>query len=123
MHIILARLLEAQSYSSRGHNCISAAFFLTGIDKIEQTQRERPIGYIQNYSRRLLRLQSVDGALLIGYYARTDPYYIVHLMTVHPSDSSKVIERHEVNDDMQIVPLESRWVETPIFGLAFFRLR
>ena len=79
-------------------NCIGAAFYLAGIDSIE---RYRDPGFIEKYSRRIKRVDSVDDAIMLGAESKIMPGFIGHLMVIHPFERSKVIHRESANSQIK----------------------
>ncbi|MFH1848642.1 MAG: hypothetical protein ABH879_00480 [archaeon] len=122
MHPILERFEHAKTYSPEGFCCISAAFYLSGIDPEEKL---RSPGYIETYSDRLIRVPALEEAMAIGMEQADDPGNILHLMVCHPEDPFLIMHREGLDDpmttDLKDPPLRYL-AECGVYRPVFFRV-
>jgi hypothetical protein len=100
--------------------------YLIGLDSAERDISERLPGIIENYDRKIRRLKTLEEALFFGLEYRNKVGYIEHLMTIHPENPAKILERAmadaKIEEDWKYLALRYGR-NSKYFQLAFYNLR
>lgn len=98
-HPVLDRFEQAKKYDPQGYNCIGAAYFLLGLDG-DKEQYKKP-ARLEEQDNRIMRVDELVEADMIGVELTYDVGYIHHLAVIHPLDRTKILHRHTVDAEIK----------------------
>ena len=108
-HPVLQRFERAKKYDPKGFNCIGAAYYLVGLDPVEQY---REPGHLEMQEPRLRRVSNLDEAQMIGIEVWGGSGHIGHLAVIHPEKRGTIIERSDAGKEITEEPIDTIfWVD------------